>query len=149
MSTVVLDCNLREPMIAERTRVKKAPGLSNVLTGQCCLEDAVRHLPVGLDILPAGDPPSNPSELLASLKFSAVIKELEAMYEIVILDAPSVCDVTDALILSREVDGTVFVIGNGISDHKGVCDAMDKLKLTQTPLLGLVYNGVGRVDKNS
>lgn len=141
-NTLVVDCNLRRPAVASYTRTSQSPGLSHLLTGKCGLDQVITHLPNGMDLLNAGDPLPNPSEVLGSEKMRQLIRELALSYEYIIFDTPPICAVTDAAVLSREMSGVAFVIGYGVSSLDNVSDAIEKLKLSEADILGLIFNGV-------
>ncbi len=95
---------------------KKDLGLSNYLSGVSELEDKkdifsyIRETNIeGLHIMPAGDIPPNPSELLVSEEMNELIVKLKNTFDMVIFDGPPALLVTDSVILSRQVDTTLIV----------------------------------------
>ena len=137
---LLVDCDLRMPTDAQKLQLKQSPGLTNLLIGLCALEDAVHHLPNGLDVLPAGDIPPNPSELLGSEEMQVLIEQLEQEYEYIIFDTPPVCTVTDAAILSKWMSGVVMVVRRNIADQESVAAALSQLNFAEAKLLGFVFN---------
>lgn len=93
----VVCCDLRRPKVQDRFGVNLTPGLTDVLVGDATLADALRRYEANILILPAGSPPPNPSELLASHKAAAVIKALAEQFDVVLVDSSPVLPVTDAL----------------------------------------------------
>lgn len=138
---LVADCDLRLPTCAQKLHLQQSPGLSNVLVGMCGAEDAIRHLENGVDVIPAGEIPPNPSELLGSAEMDDLIRQLEASYEYIIFDAPPVCTVTDAVILSRKMSGVVIVVGNGISSQDNISQVFEQFQLAGSKVLGFIFNG--------
>ena len=94
---LVLDCDMRRPNIARLLDCPVTPGLSNVLVGVCDLEKAVqKNVYENVDVLPAGDMPPNPTELLDSERMQELLDTLRGDYEYILLDMPPVNVVADA-----------------------------------------------------
>lgn len=139
---LLIDCDLRLPTVAQKLGKKQAPGLSNILVGMNCIRESIHRLPNGLDILPAGDIPPNPTELLGSEPMRQVIEILEKEYEYIILDTPPVCMVADAVILSKLTSGVVVTVRQNVADQETVNEALQKLKFAESKILGFVFTGV-------
>lgn len=136
---LLIDCDLRLPTVAQKLQLDQSPGLTNRLIGLCSLKEAIRHLPSGVDVLPAGDIPPNPSELLGSEQMKALIDQLEQEYEYIIFDAPPVCTVTDAAILSKWVSGVVLVVRRNVANQESVSAALSQLNFAGAKVLGFVF----------
>jgi capsular exopolysaccharide synthesis family protein len=97
---LLMDCDLRRPNLHNLIRLQNNAGLSEVLGKFKTFGEVVNKdvLPC-LDVLTAGSIPPNPSELLASSNFETMIRELEEIYDYIIVDTPPVGIVTDSLIL--------------------------------------------------
>lgn len=127
----LLDTDLRNPMIAEYLGIEAGAGLTDVLIGRATLAQALR--PWGdreLFVLPAGDVPPNPSELLGSQQMQTVIDDLEADFDVVLCDSPPILSVTDAAILARATSGAIMVVSaDGTTRHQlaGALDALDSV----------------------
>ena len=118
------------------------PGLSNVLAGNCGWADTV--VPGGqelLSVMPAGQIPPNPSELLESDAMRQLLKEVDQAYDLVLLDVPPINIVADPLTLSADVAGSVFVVRQGFSTHKEIRKALISAEMTGMDILGFVYYG--------
>jgi receptor protein-tyrosine kinase len=110
---ILVDADIRKPDAAQRLGVNEAAGLSQVLAGTMTLADALREVsPFGraLRVLPAGDPPPNPSALLGSLRMSRLLSELQGDADIVILDTTPLLAVSDAFPLLDKVSGIVALV---------------------------------------
>lgn len=138
---LLMECDLRLPTTAQKLQLKQSPGLTNLLIGLCSLEEAIRHLPNGLDVLPAGDIPPNPSELLGSEEMHTLIQQLEQEYEYIIFYTPPVCTVTDAAILSKWVSGVVLVVRRNVANQENVSAALSQLDFAGAKVLGFVFTG--------
>ena len=102
------------------------------------------QLEESLFILPSGQIPPDPSRLLASEKMQHVMEKLQSQFELVIYDTTILTGFTDAHLLATATDGLVLVTGLGKLKRSLLEETMEKLKLSRTPLLGVVVNG----DKN-
>lgn len=110
--TLLIDADLRRPSVAKLLGIEKPKvGLVEVVLGHVALEDAiVRGLHDNFDILPIGEIPPNPTEVLASREFEEFIQKCREEYSLVIFDSCPVMGLADAPMLSRLVDATVFVL---------------------------------------
>ena len=138
----IVCCDLRRPRVQDRFGVGLTPGFTDVLVGESTLAHALRRYDANVLILPAGTPPPNPSELLSSGKAAAVIKALAEEFDVVLVDSPPVLPVTDALVVSRMVDGTLVVADSRSTARKGVKRTLQMLAQVNAPLLGVVLNGL-------
>ena len=136
---LLIECDLRLPQLAKRLKLKKTPGLSNVLFGKAKISESIRHLENGPDVLPAGDIPPNPSEILGSNAMKLLLDKLGDVYDYIILDTPPVCVVTDAAILAKYAAGVVFVVRRGVSRRETVSSALRQLEIAGAKVLGFVY----------
>ncbi len=118
------------------------PGLSDVLIGDVRMEDVILTSErENLDVLPAGSAPPNPSELLESQAMQDLLKQLEAQYDMILLDAPPINIVSDPLALSTLAVGAVFVVRQHFSDHREIRKALIEAEMTGLELLGFVFYG--------
>ncbi|MEO6412932.1 MAG: polysaccharide biosynthesis tyrosine autokinase, partial [Pedococcus sp.] len=118
-------------------------GLTNVLIGQAELIDVLQPFgDTGIQVLGAGQIPPNPSELLGSETMSRTIRQLEEMFDYVIIDAPPVLPVTDATVLSTITGGVVLVVGCGVVNREQLSRALTSVKAVNGNVLGLVVNRI-------
>ena len=109
---ILVDADLRRPSIAEYLGIEGGVGLTTVLIGRAEVEDVVQPLGrTSLDLLPAGQIPPNPSELLGSMAMADLLERLSASYDMVLLDSPPLLPVTDAVVLSNLAGGALVVVG--------------------------------------
>src|SRR5690606_14453620 len=110
----LVEADLRRPMLAERLGIDGAVGTTNVLIGKISLDDAlIPYGETGLQVLPSGPVPPNPSELLQSTAMHNLLRELRDRFDVVIVDAPPLLPVTDAAVLAAQVDGAVLILRHG------------------------------------
>ncbi len=140
---LLVECDMRLPTLRKKLGQKKFAGLSNLLAGVEEEGDVLRQNvgAQGLDIIFAGKAPPNPSELLASHAFAKLIEKVENYYSFIILDLPPVCEVSDALIVSKLTDGMIVVVRQDYSTSTDLDYAMRQLEYVNAKVLGFVYNG--------
>lgn len=142
-SVLILDCDMRKPKLHKVFETARDKGMSNILVGDCGLEEAVIHTKVpGIDLIPCGQIPPNPSEILGSHRMVKFIEEVRSRYERIFLDTPPITAVTDAVILSRLVDGVILVIRAGDTYREVVKNGLNQLHAVNARILGAILNAV-------
>lgn len=141
---IIIDCDLRKPKIHKVFEVQNNIGFTTVLVENTDYKKVARHVDGidGLDIMPSGPIPPNPSELLGSKKSKDFFEKLKADYDIILIDAPPVGVVTDAAILSTYVDGVILVAGFGQVEVEAIKRTKELLDKVNAPILGVVLNKV-------
>lgn len=146
---LLVDGDMRKPTVHHTFGLKNTKGLSNVLTRQVSIEEAIHPSTLdNLSIMASGPIPPNPAELLASKSMEQLIGELTAQYDFVIFDAPPILSVTDAQILSNRCDGTVLVVKAGEAEKTMVQKAKESLVASQANILGVILNNFVLVKDN-
>jgi capsular exopolysaccharide synthesis family protein len=141
---LLIDADLRRPSIHKTLGMGPRTGLSNVLTGSATLSQAVVRsgiLPT-LFVLPAGTPPPNPAELLASTNMKDVLGELREQYDHIVVDTPPTLSVTDAVVTSTRADAVVLVIRSGQTTKQALRRARDILMQVNARVSGVLLNAV-------
>lgn len=138
---LLLEADLRRPTIGSKLGVARTPGVTNLLTSRGDYKEAVQHCDLAskLDILTAGDIPPNPSELLASNRMTRLMEQLKQDYDYIIMDLPPITAVSDALAVSKNLDGAVIVVRAGVSDQHMLSETLRQLEMVNVPILGFVY----------
>jgi succinoglycan biosynthesis transport protein ExoP len=109
--TLLIDCDLRQPSAHKNLGVENEAGLAEFLSGQRNLEELVHVEPrTGLYYILAGKRPPSPTDLLGSLRMRRLLQQLGDAFDLVVLDTPPVLAVSDALLLVRQADTTIFVV---------------------------------------
>src|SRR5262249_25082943 len=141
---LLIDADLRRPSVHKTLGMGPRSGLSNVLTGSATLEQAITVSPIlpNLSILPAGSPPPNPAELLASAQMKDVLQEMREQFDHVVIDTPPTLSVTDAVVLSPRVDAIVLVIRSGQTTEQALRRARDILMQVNAHVTGVLLNAV-------
>ncbi len=144
----VVDCDLRKPKLHRFMQVDGTKGFTTVVLGDLPLEDAMQTSPLhpNVDVLPAGYLPPNPSELLNHERTSRIIESLAERYSMVFIDCPPVLPVTDALVISRNVDATLFVTMANKTSRRAARRATEMLRQVGAPLLATVITGAADRD---
>jgi capsular exopolysaccharide synthesis family protein len=147
--TLIIDTDFRRPQLHRIFEITDGIGLSSVLAGRETLDKAIHPTGLkGLEILPCGPIPSNPSEILNSDAFTKLLMSLSGRYDMIVLDSPPVSPVTDARILGAICDATLLVLKSDRSTRNSAMLAADALHSVGARLLGVVCNSVTR-KKNS
>jgi capsular exopolysaccharide synthesis family protein len=142
---LLLDADFRKPTQHKNLDVKDTVGLSSVLAGIETLDRAIQRTGVdGLDILPCGPIPENPSEILNSQEFGELIDRLAMKYDHILFDSPPANLVTDARILGAVCDATILVLRAEKSTRKAAEHARNALLSVGARVLGAVVNDVPR-----
>ena len=137
---VLVDADLRRPTVHHSFQVDGAVGLTQVIAGAVQLSDVITATPVeGLFVIPAGQLPPNPSELLGSRKMKEIIERL-SVEALVIIDAPPLLPVTDAVLLSVHTDGAIVVVHAGETTQEHLTRAFGYLDKVGSRILGTVLN---------
>lgn len=139
-----IDADLRKSVLAGRFHLHEAVrGLSHYLAGQAEMEQIINDTNVfGMDMVLAGPNLPNPSEMLSKEAFRGLIRYAREVYDYVIIDAPPVASVIDAVIIAPECDGTVMIIAAGEVNKKTALQVKQQLDKTGTPVLGAILNKV-------
>ncbi|GAA1408276.1 chromosome partitioning protein [Glutamicibacter uratoxydans] len=142
-NVVVIDGDLRRPMVAKTFGLLEGVGLTDVLIGRARLTDVLQaHGNSGkLFVLGAGKIPPNPSELLASKALHDIIDDL-AEHAIVLIDAPPLLPVTDAAILTARTDGALIVTRANRTTYDELKAALENVTKVNGCILGIIINGV-------
>ena len=140
--TLLIDADLRKPVQHNVFDHPRGPGLSEYLIGEVKeIESVIHETKVkGLFILTAGGLPPNPSELLGSDRMSQLINNLEQKWDMILLDSPPLIAVTDASMISAEIDALALVVKVGSTERSAVDRALDTMRNVKAPLIGAIMN---------
>jgi capsular exopolysaccharide synthesis family protein len=141
--TLLVDADLRKPVQHNVFDQPRGPGLSEYLVGEVEDFNSIIHRTKvkNMSIMTAGGLPPNPSELLGSERMSLLIGQLEQDWDIVLFDSPPIVAVTDASMISSEIDAIVMLVKAGQTDRSAVDRALDTIKNVKAPLIGVILNG--------
>lgn len=141
---LLVDADLRRPSVHKTLGMGPRSGLSNVLTGSATIQQTITTSPIlpNLFIMPAGTPPPNPAELLASANMRDLLAELRELYDHIVIDTPPTLSVTDAVVLSPRADATILVIRSGQTTKQALVRARDILRQVNAHVAGVLLNAV-------
>jgi capsular exopolysaccharide synthesis family protein len=140
---VLIDTDLRRSRLHKSFGLANERGFSNLLLGSDDLASVVQATEVpGLSVIPSGPLPPNPSELLGSRRMDEILALLGARFDVVLFDTPPVIAVTDATVLGRKLDGTIFVVKSGQTRRGVAAEACRRLNEVGLNVVGVVLNGV-------
>jgi polysaccharide biosynthesis transport protein len=138
---LLIDADLRMPSLAAYLGLEGGAGLTTALLGEAPLEDLVQPLGAdGVDVLASGPIPPNPSELLGSDQMKQLLEDAAVAYDVVVIDTAPLLAVTDALVLSQIVGGTIVVAQNRRVRKQQLYRVLEKLDAVQARVLGVVVN---------
>jgi capsular exopolysaccharide synthesis family protein len=141
---LLVDADMRRPSIHNKLALRARGGLSTLLTGSDTLQSVLisaTDIP-NLHVIPAGPPPPHPAELVGSVIMQNFIKEWREKYDHIIIDSPPCLSVTDAVLLSVEVDAVALVLRSGHTPKEAVRRARNLLFQVKAKVLGVVVNAV-------
>jgi capsular exopolysaccharide synthesis family protein len=138
---LLLEADLRRPTVSSKLGIARTPGLTNLLVSRDDYRESIQKSPHApkMDILASGDIPPNPSELLASNRMARLMEQLKAEYDYIVMDLPPVTAVSDALAVSKFLDGVVMAVRAGVSDQQMLAEALRQLEMVDVSILGFVY----------
>lgn len=140
--TILVDTDLRRPTLHQFFALPRGPGLTDLLLqDDPDIEGALLQTEVeGLEVLPSGPIPPNPSELLGSQRMTHLIESLKERAEMVLFDSPPVLAVTDATLLATKVAGVLLVVEAGTTRSETGRRAKEALTKVEANILGVVLN---------
>ncbi|WP_221469213.1 CpsD/CapB family tyrosine-protein kinase [Cohnella nanjingensis] len=142
---LLLDTDLRSPAQHQIFELPNEAGLSTALAGRGGLDEVAHKTAyANLQVVCAGPPPPNPSELLDSEAMNALLEAAKARFDIVIVDTTSMAAASDAMIVADKCDGAVLVIRRGKTKMDAVLKAKETLSSGRVRILGAVFNRRGR-----
>jgi polysaccharide biosynthesis transport protein len=174
-NVVLVDLDLRRPALATFFGIPGKAGVTDVALGRLPLEKAVVPIPLAgissnggrsdyglrttaalpgyvangvgtLSVLPAGELPANAGEFTGTIALQRVIAVLRERYEFVLIDAPPMCVVGDAMTLSAHVDALIVVARLGLVDRRTLDDLARELHASPAAKLGFILTGAARDD---
>jgi capsular exopolysaccharide synthesis family protein len=140
---LLIDADLRAPTVRDKMGLREVPSpglVGAIVDRRVTLADAVRRRPpFAMDILPAGERPTAPFELLKSSRLAEIFQEARATYDYVVVDTPPLVAVPDCRVLAGVVDGFLIVVTAHRTPKRLVEEALNVVEPSKT--LGIVYNG--------
>lgn len=142
---LLVDADLRRPSVAEYLGIDGGVGLTNVLLGSATPAQAIQRVG-SVDVLPSGMLPPNVTQLVTSDAMARLFQELLMRYDFVVVDAPPLLPVVDALTFAKLTDGALLVARQRSTRRKQFRLALESLQHVGATVLGVVLNDVNRTD---
>ncbi len=141
--TLLIDTDLRRPVLHAIFDHPRTEGLTNVLVGNIDLKEGIKPTHIdNLSLLCSGTLPPNPSELLASEAMEKLLEKASAQFDILLFDSPPVIAVTDAAVLATKLDGVVLVTKSGETNKDAMTRSRVLLENVNAKIFGVLVNGV-------
>ncbi|MBI3147053.1 MAG: polysaccharide biosynthesis tyrosine autokinase [Betaproteobacteria bacterium] len=139
---LLIDADMRRPMIGKSLGIDQtSPGLSDLVSGTANASQCIYPIE-GTEalLLPAGNVPPNPLELLLSQRFKDLVTRLKERFDIIIIDTPPVQLVSDSLVVASESTGVIYVVKADETPYKVATQGVKRLRKANAPLIGAVLN---------
>ena len=142
--TILIDADMRKPSICKRFDIPPYhPGLANLIAGTEKFSECIYHDDVsGLTVMPCGQRPPNPLELLSSPKFAELLDVLKKSYDRIIIDTPPVQSVSDSLVIAQLADTVIYVVKSDDTRIGVAQDGVGRLVRINAKIAGIVLNQV-------
>ena len=137
---LLMDLDLRNPSVHKMFGVSNTYGLMDNLKNDRPLEKCIHKIEENIHVLPTGAIPPNTTEILSSKKMAKFLEDIKSHYDYIFIDAPPVGVVSDATIISSNVDGVMYVVGAKETDLSHAQVAIDNLKKADANIIGSVLN---------
>lgn len=145
---LLIEGDLRRPSLADRLGLGRLAGLAEWLQGGIPTPSNIYHLgDPGFWIMPAGDPPVHPLELMQSGRLSTLMEQLTTLFDWIIVDSPPLLPLADTTVWARLTDGTLLVTREGKTEKGPLQRGLEMIR--KSDLLGIVLNGCTETDHDS
>lgn len=150
-NVLLIDCDLRRPSIKEVFGLDSNNiGLSHFMLGTHTLEDAIHIFKKErINVMPVGNVPPNPLEMLSSQRFAKGLEALKAKYDHIVIDSPPAVSVSDAIVLSKLVNQVIYMIKADATPYQLAQEGIHRLHKVNAPLVGAILNQVSPPNKSA
>ncbi len=125
--TLLIDCDLRKPSVHKFFDFRSEPGLSDAILGGATPSDVIRPIGPGLDVVTAGTPSFDPTQIIEQPKFQHFVESMRANYRYIILDCPPVLLCSEPITLASMADGMIMVIRAWRTEKRLLKDAIETI----------------------
>jgi len=140
---LLIDADLRNGQLHRYFGVKRDQGLSRAIRGQSSIDEVIHHDVIeNLDFIPTGELPSNRSEMLLHLNFGALLQQVSAHYDLVLLDPPPLLAVADALVIGTHAGAVFIVARSGRTNEADINESVKRLNHAGIAPQGVVFNDI-------
>lgn len=142
---LILELDLHKPKVQKALNMVADVGISSVVIGKTSIEESIKPTTIeNLSVMLSGPTPPNPSEMILSQKMLDILHFGKANFDYVIIDTPPVGLISDALVLMKHADLTLFVLNTKYATREAVANAIEIVELNQLTHFGFILNGVKR-----
>ena len=146
--TLLIDGDMRKPVIARVFELQKHPGLTHFIAGTHQLQDSIHYFEEDkIYIMPGGQIPSNPLELISSNRFEKGLDALKKAFTYIAIDSAPTVPVSDPVVLSRLVNATIYIVKAHVTPYQLALSGIKKLQQVNANILGVVLNQVNPVKR--
>jgi capsular exopolysaccharide synthesis family protein len=146
VKVLLLEADLHRPSLLQHLGLDPVPGLAEILGGHAEPTTLVRRIePLGFYLLPAGRPPDNPTELLQTERFSALLRDFRASFDWILIDCPPAFPLADVVALKAHADGVLLIARAGSTPREGVQEVIQLFKPGH--VIGLILNVADEVNQ--
>ena len=138
---LIIDCDVHKPTIHKKLKIENNVGILDVILEKATLEEAIHNHNNFLDVITCNTIPVKSTELLNTIKFDEILKQLSEEYDYIIIDTPPINPVSDALVIAQKVDAIVLVIRAASTTHDAYKKAVKALGVLGISVDGVIING--------
>ncbi len=143
---LLIDGDMRKGHIHKALGLPRSPGLSEVLAGQCNLEQVTQVFEADrISIITTGVLPPNPAELLLGSRFSALVKLASERYDLVLIDSPPTLNLADSLPIGKVAGTNLIVLRGGVSTMGDVQVALQRMQQNRIRIHGAIFNDLSAI----
>ena len=146
-STLIMDCDLRDPKMHKIFGLQNLFGVADVLAGQHSLQEVSQESRPGLKVVTSGTLPADPVNLLGSERFAELLAQARQEFDYVLLDSPPIRAGSDAAVLAHQGDGILFVVDAQNTRRWVLQRSVRSLESVGANVLGTVMNNVESQEK--
>lgn len=145
---LLVDADLRRPAIHQALNLAKAPGLSELIRNKVDVDNVVRDLDDYLQVITAGDVPSNVTQVAGSRRISSILGQFKEKFDLIIIDAPPLI-ISDSYDLASKADGVILILEMGQTTEDQARTIKEQLDRANARLLGVVFNKISEDSPHS
>lgn len=139
-SVLIIDSDLRKPKIHKFFEIESFPGLTEILLGSKKLEEVIKNINTHFNVIASGSLPKDPLKLLGTPMMKDLVNSLKPKFDVILFDSPPVLSAADAVLISKFVDGVIFVLNSGFVKEDIVKRAKERFEKFKVNVLGMVMN---------
>lgn len=142
---LIIDADLRRGYLHKYFNHANQPGLADYLNGQTDLNQVIKATEVsGLDVIARGKSPANPSELLSTTQFAAMLSQLSEQYDHILIDTPPILAVTDGIIISQHAGVNLVIARYAKTQMKELELTINRFEQAGVKVNGIILNDIQR-----